>query len=97
MMRVIMKERHTVWVEPKVDKKAKAKGAMMALFDKSKCMDIYKYVTVDEMNLYERRSDRVMFKYKYDSRIIHTQLNKCQLMKALGGVHDVLYIKTTLK
>lgn len=40
------------------------------LFDKSKCLDIYKTVQVDGLNMYELRSKRVMIKYKLDKKII---------------------------
>lgn len=40
------------------------------LFDKSKCMDIFKTVQVDGLNMYELRSKRVMIKYKLDKKII---------------------------
>lgn len=40
------------------------------LFDKSKCLDIYKTVHVDGLNMYEARSQVVMIKYKLDKKII---------------------------
>lgn len=40
------------------------------LFDKSKCMDIYKTVQVDGLNMYELRSICVMIKFKLDKKII---------------------------
>lgn len=40
------------------------------LFDKSKCLDIYKTVQVDGLNMYELRSKRVMIKFKLDKKII---------------------------
>ena len=40
------------------------------LFDKSKCLDIYKTVMVDGLNMYEQRSIRVMIKFKLDKKVI---------------------------
>ena len=66
------------------------------LFDKDKCSDIYKEVKVDDMNIYEIRSIRVMIRYKLDKKVIEQQLTKVRFMMGIAGLIDIFYIKALL-
>jgi len=72
-------------------------GAIFKLFDKTKCQDIYKTVVLDGHPMYEQRSERVMINYKYKEKTLVHSLTKCKLMLILGDLHDVFYIKATLR
>lgn len=66
------------------------------LFDKSKCLDIYKNVKVDGINMYELRSICVMIKFKLDKKIIEQQLTKIRFMLGVGDLIDIFFIKAIL-
>ena len=47
--------------------------------------------------MYEQRSRRVMFKYKFDKQLIERKLSRIKVIQALSGLQDVLMIKCVLK
>lgn len=76
--------------------KAKQFSNPFGLFEKSACTDIYKEVKVDGMDMYEKRSIRVMIRYKLDKKMIEQKLNKVRLLLGIGQLIDVFYIKAIL-
>lgn len=66
------------------------------LFDKSKCLDIFKTVKVDGLDMYEQRSQRVMIKFKLDKKIIEQQLTKVRFMLGIAELIDIFLIKALL-
>jgi len=72
-------------------------GTVISLFDKSKCQDIFKTVVIGGHHMYDQRSERVMINYKYKEKTLCHDLTKCKLMLILGDLHDVFFIKATLR
>lgn len=69
----------------------------MNLGGNSKCPDIYYETKVDDMNMYDQRSSRVMINYKYDKNVLDAKLLKVKFMLGVGNITDVFYIKTLIK
>ena len=46
--------------------------------------------------MYEQRSQRVMFRYKFNRKRLEIRLNKIKFMLAMGDLVDIFYIKAVL-
>ena len=61
-----------------------------ALFDKSKCCDVFNDVIVDDLNMYEQRSDRIKLQMKFKRMQMNSMLTKTKFMLGVGGLSDIL-------
>ena len=68
-----------------------------ALFDKTKCCDIFNDVVVDDLNMYEQRSDRVKLQMKFKRMTYSHELTKVKFMLGVGGLMDIFYLKSVIK
>ena len=68
-----------------------------ALFDKSKCCDVFNDVIVDDLNMYEQRSDRIKLQMKFKRMQMNSMLTKTKFMLGVGGLSDIFFIQTTLR
>jgi len=68
-----------------------------SLFDKSKCCDVFNDVIVDDLNMYEQRSDRVKLQMKFKRMTMSHELTKVKFMLGVGGLMDIFYLKSVIK
>jgi len=68
-----------------------------SLFDKSKCCDVFNDVIVDDLNMYEQRSDRVKLQMKFKRMTMSHELTKVKFMLGVGGLMDIFYLLSVLK
>ena len=83
--------------QKKKAKESKGDLAGNALFDKSKCCDVFNDVIVDDLNMYEQRSDRVKLQMKFKRMQMTAMLTKTKFMLGVGGLSDIFFIQTTLR
>lgn len=84
---------HTI--SQKISTSNKAGGGDLAgnaLFDKSKCCDVFNDVIVDDLNMYEQRSDRIKLQMKFKRMQMSSQLTKTKFMLGVGGLSDIWFI-----
>jgi hypothetical protein len=68
-----------------------------ALFDKTKCCDVFNDVIVDDIQMYEQRSGRVKLQMKFKRMQMTSQLTKVKFMLGVGGLTDLFYLKAVLR
>ena len=69
----------------------------MNIGNNSKCPDMFYGTLVEDMNMYDQRSSRVMVNYKHNKNVLDAKLLKVKFMLGVGNITDVFYIKTLLK
>jgi len=69
----------------------------MSIGINTKCPDMFYETKVDDMNMYDQRSSRVMVHYKHNKNVLDAKLLKVKFMLGVGNITDVFYIKTLLK
>lgn len=68
-----------------------------ALFDKSKCCDVFNDVIVEDLQMYEQRSSRVKLQMKFKRMQWSAQLRKVKFMIGVGGLTDDFYLMAVIK
>lgn len=68
-----------------------------ALFDKSKCVDVFNDVIVEDLQMYEQRSSRVKLQMKFKRMQWGAQLRKVKFMLGVGGLTDDFYLMAVIK
>lgn len=68
-----------------------------ALFDKSKCVDVFNDVVVDDLQMYEQRSNRVKLQMKFKRMQWSASLRKVKFMLGVGGLVDDFFLMAVIK
>lgn len=97
--KVIERQRAIANEEYNKRKEGGGKGGLAgnALFDKTKCCDVFNDVIVDDLQMYEQRSGRVKLQMKFKRMQMTTQLTKIKFMLGVGGLTDIFYLKAVLR
>lgn len=53
-------------------------------------------VIVDDLNMYEQRSDRVKLQMKFKRMTMNHQLTKIKFMLGVGGLMDIFYLQVVI-
>lgn len=97
--KVVEKNRELSAKEQSQEKEGGGKGGIAgsALFDKTKCCDVFNDVIVDDIQMYEQRSGRVKLQMKFKRMQMTSQLTKVKFMLGVGGLTDLFYLKAVLR
>ena len=64
--------------------------------DKGKCENVFEFVAVDGLNMYEKRSSTFKLKNKFDRKVIDSKLTNVKFMLNCAELNDVFFIQSSL-
>lgn len=65
--------------------------------DKGKCENVFEFVSVDGLNMYEKRSNIFKMKNKFNRKVIDSRLANIKFLINCSELNDLFFIKFSLE